>query len=368
MGIPQLLVGSQFASLEYGTLKKLVCGEVMGNLSKFKFLPNLIIAICVILFSLATVYWQVETVTIRFIKIKQMENHVDIMQGDAGDPWQYRLLSDYVAEALLRFVTWIGYPRPGISAFVLFRLLQNILIFSLAALYYRKLGLNHYLTLLGMSILTWGMTHALYDSDLSFNLYSDIAFYLIAGILILKRKYIWTIPLIILAAFNRETSGLIPFMILAAYLIERPPEYKLGPVIAIVVAGVILYAIIFFGLRWYYGPRELITAYGYRPGYGLFRFNIDRFVTWMQLTLTLGIIPIMAVVTMRRWPVILRSYFWAVIPIWFVIHFIVAILAETRLVLVPQALVFIPGALFGIPGLLDKTDVKESVEQNHEHA
>ena len=177
--------------------------------------------------------------TIRFIKIKQMENHVDVMQGDAGDPWQYRLLSDYLAEALLRFVTWIGYPRPGISAFVLFRFLQNLLIFCLAALYYRKLGLNHYLTLLGMSILAWGMTHALYDSDLSFNLYTDIAFYLIAGILILKRKYVWTIPLVVLAAFNRETSGLIPFMLLAAYLVERPPGYKLRPVIAIVVVGII---------------------------------------------------------------------------------------------------------------------------------
>lgn len=340
----------------------------MSISSKYKFIPNLIIAICVVLFSLATVYWQVETVTIRYIKIKQMEKHVDIMQGDAGDPWQYRVLTEYMAEALLRLVKLIDYPRPGISTFVLFRFLQNLLIFSLAAVYYRKLGLNNYLTLLGLSILAWGMTHALYDSDLSFNLYSDIAFYLLAGIFILKRKYIWIIPLVGLAALNRETSGLIPFMLLAAYLVERPPEIKLRTVIAIVVAGILVYGIIFFSVRWYYGPRELITAYGYRPGYGIFRFNIDRFVTWMQLTLTLGIIPIMAIVAMRRWPPILRSYFWAVVPIWFGIHIIAAILAESRLVLVPQALVFIPGVLFGIPGVNDKTDKKELVEQNQDLA
>jgi hypothetical protein len=71
-------------------------------------------------------------------------------------------------------------------------------------------------------------------------------------------------------------------------------------------------------------------------------------ITWEQLLATLGIVPILAVLTYGRWPKALRIFFWVIVPIWVGVHFVAALVAETRLMLVPQALVFTRGALFGI--------------------
>ncbi len=37
------------------------------------------------------------------------------------------------------------------------------------------------------------------------------------------------------------------------------------------------------------------------------------------------------------WPSPLTAMFWAIVPLWFVIHAFAAVLAETRLLLVPYA-------------------------------
>ena len=63
---------------------------------------------------------------------------------------------------------------------------------------------------------------------------------------------------------------------------------------------------------------------------------------------TLGILPFLAIFCYRNWPGTLRIFFRIVVPAWFGVHFFAALVAETRLLLVPQALIFIPGALFGI--------------------
>jgi hypothetical protein len=62
----------------------------------------------------------------------------------------------------------------------------------------------------------------------------------------------------------------------------------------------------------------------------------------------LGIVPLIALYGWRMWPPALRTFFRAVVPIWFVVHVVAAILAESQLLLVPRALVFIPGALLAI--------------------
>src|SRR5262249_40146241 len=145
----------------------------------------------------------------------QLSRHMNVLQGHAGNSWQYRILSTYLVEWLIRGLRNLGIPHPITSGFILFRIFQNTLIFLLAAFYYQKLGLNTYVMLIGLSLLAWGMTHALYDSDLQFNTYSDIIFYLAAGLIILLDRYAWLIPITGLAALNRETSGLIPFMLIA---------------------------------------------------------------------------------------------------------------------------------------------------------
>lgn len=71
-------------------------------------------------------------------------------------------------------------------------------------------------------------------------------------------------------------------------------------------------------------------------------------ITYVRVLGVLGIVPPVALYGWRSWPPVLQMFFWAVVPIWFTVHLAAAILAESRLLLVPQALVFLPGALLTI--------------------
>jgi len=76
--------------------------------------------------------------------------------------------------------------------------------------------------------------------------------------------------------------------------------------------------------------------------------NLRSPQSWLYVFATLGVLPAMAIAFWSRWPPVLRAWFWALIPVWFLIHGLAAVAAEARLFLVPQVLVFIPGALHGI--------------------
>jgi hypothetical protein len=273
---------------------------------------------------------------------------VRVLQGNAGNPYQYRILSEYLVEGLIVALTNLAFPDPITSAFILFRIFQNIVIFSLASLYYEKLGLNTYVTLVGLSLLAWGMTHSLYDSDLSFNTYSDVIFYLAASLAILYSQHAWIIPIAGLAALNRETSGLIPFMLISYGFCCMKAKNAQKSAIIIAAASSGLYVIIFSTLRHFYGEQPLWVGYGNRPGLDYLVYNVSHYTTYVQLFATLGVLPFMALFSFRQWPDSLRAFFWAIIPIWLLVHPFGGIIAETRVFLVPLALIFIPGTLFGI--------------------
>ncbi len=316
--------------------------------SKFRFWGALL-ALTLIL-SYAVTYAQVDDVTLHFLKVQQEKVHLQMMQGVAGDPWQYRILADWMINGISMSLHGLGFSLPEVPIFIAFRFFQCILIFLTAGVYYKKLGLPITANFLGLSILAWGMSTSLYDSDLSFNVFFDISFYLIAALLIMERKYVWILPLMILAAFNRETSLLIPFMLLGSAYFNGEREKYLKPAAFYTAASLAIYAAIFLGLRSYYPNQPFLTANGYYPGVGLLiNINLLRDVTWGQLLLTLGIIPLLGLFAYRSWPRSLTIFFWVVGPAWYIVHFFAAIVAENRLFLVPQALIFIPAALFGIP-------------------
>jgi hypothetical protein len=308
----------------------------------------MLLSLSVLVLSIAVVYAQVDDLGLRFIRIQQEKVHQQMLQGAAGNPWQYRILADLMLEPLIRLYTRMGFASPETLGFISFRYMQCLLILAAAALYYRKMGLGPIASLLGMSILTWSLSFSLYNSDLSFNVFFDVAFYLLAGWLILQKRMAIVALLMIPAAFNRETSLLIPVMLAAVAYFELPPNARPQSAMIAAAAGVLIYAIVFVGLRRYYGKQVFLTADGYYPGLQLLWLNIRRAITWEQLLATLGIVPVLAVLTYGRWPKPLRIFFWVIVPIWVGVHFAAALVAETRLMLVPQALVFIPGALFGI--------------------
>ena len=192
-----------------------------------------------------TVFFQEQLLGLKYIEAgTQLERHQAVLNNTAPNAWQFRVLSEYLVEAWVAVVRTLGIPHPIGAAFLSFRVFQNSLIFLVAAFYYRKLGLNEYLVLIGLSALAWGMTHALVDSDLQFSNYSDVIFYLAAGLLILYNRDVWIIPITALAALNRETCGAIPLMLFASRVQVRPFRISKRPLVIVGVACA-LYVLVF---------------------------------------------------------------------------------------------------------------------------
>jgi hypothetical protein len=199
------------------------------------------------------------------------------------------------------------------------------------------------------------MANAFYDSDLSFNTYFDMLAYLLAGLLLFSRRYWATVPVTLLAALNRETSGLIPLMIAAAILHEHPRR-GFRPLLPAATAASV-FALVFFGVRLLYPGRPLYVPYDNPLGLLLMQYNVTRAFTWQQLMGTLGLVPIFAALALPGGPRLWRLWFLLIVPIWFAVHAFGGVMAETRLFLTPQALVFIPGLLFLIERLASRKTV-----------
>jgi hypothetical protein len=76
------------------------------------------------------------------------------------------------------------------------------------------LGLSQILSLYGIVLLTGSFVNASFLSDLSFNTYFDVIFYLVGGLIVLSAQFVWLPLVAFLASLNRETSGFIPFLAL----------------------------------------------------------------------------------------------------------------------------------------------------------
>lgn len=305
------------------------------------------------LLSVYFVHYQITFMGLDWYETVQWERTVRVIHGESGTPWQYRLFTEGLVYGLVRLFELGGVPRPIGAAFILFRLVQCMLTFSLAVWYYRKLGLSALEGMLGVSLLVWGMCHGLYDTDMTFNTYTDMSLFLAAGLLILHHRPMWLLPLMCIAPFNRETSGCIPVMLLFSAVALRP-RLQLPPrrILWIAAGGLLLWLAIVGGLRLVYGMRPyIVPTAGKEPILPLLIFNLTWWRTWVFLFATLGLMPIMALIAWRHWPETLRRFFWAVVPVWFPAHFALAHAPETRLFLVPQALIFIPGALLGLRAL-----------------
>ena len=286
--------------------------------------------------------------SVAYLQVFERGTHEATIEGEGVDPWEYRLLSDWGADATLDAAKAIGFHHPYVIGFEAFRALQNLVIFAAMWLLLRRFGFDPLATTFGLGLLAWAMTQALHNTGLSFNTYGDLAFYLIAAILILDRRYAWIVPLSVLAALNRETSGLIPVMLIAVGVAHgarsddgrRAIRYG-----AVALAG---YAITIASIRVIVGSAPLFKPFNLSPGLDYVKYNLRSGLTWEYLFRTLNVVPFIALAAIPRWPRELKAFALAIVPVWTVAHLLASILAETRLLLVPYAVVFVPGALFAL--------------------
>jgi hypothetical protein len=107
----------------------------------------------------------------------------------------------------------------------------------------------------------------------------------------------------------------------------------------------IIFLIVFFGVRMYYGYQSPEGINGMYTFTDYFFFNIRFLRMYPELIGTLAIIPFVVLIYLKRLPPLLIQWFWVICPVWFLIHLSYSTAVESRLFLVPQCLVFIPGFL-----------------------
>jgi hypothetical protein len=315
----------------------------------------LLIAISVLVLSLIVVYFQVGKLWADYVRTEQLRRHVEILNGQAGSPTQYRLLSEWLVEGWKKIVTSLGIADPIVVSFLSFRVVQNIALFGIASTFYRRMGLRLEGTLAALAVAAWSMTHSLYDSDLSFNLYSDLVLYSIAGVIILRGWDIWIIALAGVAAINRETGGLIIGLFLLARF--RRGQFWDRRTLLIASGAMLAFLVGYVGVRVGLGPREVILPHGRTPGLDLLAYNLLRRQTWVHLAASWSVFPVIALLGIKGLPETLRRWLIWIPPIWLPVHFVLAVAAEVRLMLMPQLIIFIPAAFLVIQGYRQNGEV-----------
>lgn len=270
---------------------------------------------------------------------QSMKRRLEFLDGKAGNPWQYRMLSEVLFLKTWQVARLAEIAHAAAASLIFWRLIQNAAILLLAFGFYRRLGFSENACLWAMAVIVWMLAQSVYDSDLQLSTFFDVMFYLLAAWLTLARRAGWLIAVVAVAAFNRETSAL---MALFPLLTEFPPRRKQYLIAA---AAAAVFMLIFICVRLVYGPQAMILPYGLHAGFEMLRYNLTEPVSCLQLMATYSLIPAIAILGWQRAPNIIRRLSWLLLPLWLCIHAFMGIFEETRLFLVPALVVGIPLAL-----------------------
>lgn len=333
------------------------------------------------------------------------ERHIAVIQGRSEfyNPWQYRILSPFAIEGIMwAYNNTIDKIFPieekfqfsiestsGTSSgtdefvhlmrtkgvmkymiiFTLFRFMEHMFIFYLAWRLWNYFVNSKWLIFFGINFLALGLGNAVTAADLSFNTYLDIIFYLLtANLIVYCKAKSWLYLIVPLAAFNRETSILIPAlyfiseMDFAQFSLKKENLKKIiFPPKKVWINTIVLYAIflaIFFWIRWHYGyvPQQLWKI---KAGFGMLKLNLFTAVavkSYFELIGTFGVIPFIILYRFKIFPHLLKKWFLFLVPIWFTAHYISVVTYQTRLFMVPIILIFIPMMLW----LIEKEIIAQS--------
>ena len=323
------------------------------------------------------------------------ERHIAVIQGRSEfyNPWQYRILCPFAIEGVM----WVYnntidkiFPieekfhfniesTSGTSSetdefvhlmktkgvmkymiiFTLFRFMEHLFIFYLAWRLWNYFVKSKWLIFFGINFLALALGNAVTTADLSFNTYLDIIFYLLtANLIVYKKNKLWLFIIIPLAAFNRETSLLIP----ALYFISETDFTKFSlkkesirkiifPPKKVWINTIVLYIlffVIFFSIRSYYGYRTQ-QLWKVPAGFGMLKLNLFSAVavkSYFELIGTFGVIPFIILYKFKVFPHLLKKWFLFLVPVWFAVHYMSVVTYQTRLFMVPIILIFLPMMLW----------------------
>lgn len=360
---------------------------------KKKSLENLFFLFCFTILSIYPIYrnFYYSNGTLTY------ERHRAVIEkrSEYYNPWQYRILCPYTIEAVLfiynatvdkiypiekkihfsiknttgitdetkQFLNLLHIPGSikYLIIFIFFRFVEHLLIFYLAWKLWNYFIKNSILLFLGINFLALSLGNAIAVADLSFNTYMDIIFYLLtANVIVYQKNPLFLLPIIILGAFNRETSLLIPALYFISktnfenFELLRPKTIVFPPrkTWLFTLFLYLIFIIIFIGLRIYFGyrPQQVWKAEAGWPMLSLNLFSAVGFKAYMELIGTLGVIPLIILYKFKSFPILLKKWFLLIVPIWFLVHYVSVVAYQTRLFLVPFVLILMPMLIW----LIDK--------------
>ena len=304
------------------------------------------LVILALLLTLGTVYTQFFVYGEDYLAESESGRQRAVIGRAAPSPRQYRVLAAWLIEGLERAGRALGVSTPT-PAFLVARVLQNLAIFLLAALWYRRLiGPRPSRIAWGLIFLAWGMSYAFRDGGLDFSVYFSAILCLLAALAVSSGRDLWIVPITLAAALNRSTAFVIPLAYLACRL-RRPsgPRSPGAKALFVFSLSLSLWLGVFFGLRLHFGWKPLDRVWLQRPGLDLLLFNYRHSLTWAKLVWTLNVLPLACLLSRRIWPSELKRWALVLLPAVFLVVPCYQWLSETRAVLAPLAVVFVPGAL-----------------------
>ncbi len=317
----------------------------LSAMLRSKSLPPFLILLSLLL-TAGTVYTQFSVYDARYLAESEAGRQRAVIGRAAPSPRQYRVLSAWLIEGFHRAGRAIGVSSP-VPSFLIPRVLQNLAIFLLAALWYRRLiGPRPSRIAWGLIFLAWGMSYAFRDGGLDFSVYSSTILCLLAALAVSSGRDLWIIPITLAAALNRSTAFVIPLAYLACRF-RRPigPRSPGAKALLVFSLSLSLWLGVFLGLRLHFGWKPLDRVWLQRPGLDLLLFNYRHSLTWAKLVWTLNVLPLACLFSWRNWPSELKRWSLVLLPAVFLVVPCYQWLSETRAVLAPLAVVFVPGAL-----------------------
>lgn len=270
----------------------------------------------------------------------QVLRHEARLSGESQfyNPWQYRMLSTWAVEAHVTAYEKMGVATPYYAAFTHFRFAQQIIIFILCFFYFHRFTRNHLLALTGIVLLGYAMSYSVWASDLSFDTYTGVIFFLLAFMALERRRSLWIIPICALAAANRETAILIPaFAGVLAVKSWTPLEIDRREMSIAVAAGAVFLAVAIV-LRVYYGFAENEVADGTK----WLQINLVDLRTHFFVLGVVNVCLLLPIFFFGELTPFLKRAFLVIVPVWFLAHYVLVPAHESRYFLVPQAVVLIP--------------------------
>lgn len=245
----------------------------------------------------------------------------NILEGRADAPQQFRILFPILADRLI---------AAGVPAVVSWLGLRFAAVLIGAALFHRFLAtwFDRRTCLLG----TLGLFAFLPITYLNYHLSvtdpGNLAFTLGALILVERRRDAWLAALLAVGVMNRETMILVPLLWLFYRWDELPPLRC-----ALLFLGYCATVVgVHFAVRAHFGPRANYASSLFEiPGFDRISLNL-RWRALLYFALYLGPLGVLAAIGWRQNPKFVRRAL-LFVPFFVVFHFLMAMIAETRLML-----------------------------------